>query len=76
MQMRAGGTVGGVCAAKVAEAEVMVEGGINDIFIANQVVGAIKSSGSVRWPSRPTSRWPSMTHAICRSCPRWHTRMA
>jgi 3-hydroxy-D-aspartate aldolase len=39
MQMRAGGTVGGVCAAKVAEAEVMVEGGIDDIFIANQVVG-------------------------------------
>ena len=27
MQIRAGGTVGGVCAAKVAEAEVMVEGG-------------------------------------------------
>jgi D-serine deaminase-like pyridoxal phosphate-dependent protein len=42
MQMRAGGTVGGVCAAKVAEAEVMVEGGINDIFIANQVVGRDK----------------------------------
>lgn len=39
MQMRAGGTVGGVCAAKVSEAEVMAEGGINDILIANQVVG-------------------------------------
>ncbi len=38
MQMDAGGTVGGVCAAKVAEAEVMVEGGINDILIPNQVV--------------------------------------
>ena len=38
MQMRAGGTVGGVCTAKVSEAEVMVEGGINDILIANQVV--------------------------------------
>lgn len=38
MQIRAGGTVGGVCAAKVAEAEVMVEGGINDILIPNQVV--------------------------------------
>jgi D-serine deaminase-like pyridoxal phosphate-dependent protein len=38
MQIRAGGTVGGVCAAKVAEAEVMVEGGIDDILIANQVV--------------------------------------
>jgi D-serine deaminase-like pyridoxal phosphate-dependent protein len=42
MQMRAGGTVGGVCAAKVTEAEVMVEGGIDDIFIANQIVGRDK----------------------------------
>lgn len=38
MQIDAGGTVGGVCAAKVAEAEVMVEGGIDDIFITNQIV--------------------------------------
>ncbi|MEE9198525.1 MAG: alanine racemase, partial [Dehalococcoidia bacterium] len=38
MQIRAGGTVGGVCTAKVAEAEVMVEGGIHDIFIPNQIV--------------------------------------
>lgn len=38
MQIRAGGTVGGVCTAKVAEAEVMVEGGIDDILIPNQVV--------------------------------------
>ena len=37
MQMNAGGTVGGVCAAKVAEAEVMVEGGVNDILITSQV---------------------------------------
>lgn len=37
MQMRAGGTVNGVCCAKVSEAEVMVEGGILDILIANQV---------------------------------------
>jgi 3-hydroxy-D-aspartate aldolase len=42
LQIRAGGTVGGVCAAKVAEAEVMVEGGITDIFIANQVVARDK----------------------------------
>ncbi len=38
MQIRAGGTEGGVCTAKVAEAEVMVEGGIFDILIPNQVV--------------------------------------
>ena len=38
MQMRAGGTLGGVCTAKVAEAEVMVEGGVDDILIPNQIV--------------------------------------
>ena len=38
LQIREGGTVGGVCTAKVAEAEVMVEGGIDDILIPNQVV--------------------------------------
>lgn len=38
MQIRAGGTVGGVCTAKVAEAEVMVHSGVNDILIPNQVV--------------------------------------
>jgi D-serine deaminase-like pyridoxal phosphate-dependent protein len=39
MQLRAGGTVGGVCAAKVSEAEVMVQAGISNVLIANQVVG-------------------------------------
>ena len=38
MQIDAGGTMGGVCTAKLAEAEVMVEGGVTDILIANQVV--------------------------------------
>ena len=38
MQIKAGGTVGGVCAAKVAEAEVMFEGGITDVLIPNQIV--------------------------------------
>ena len=38
MQIRAGGTVGGVCTAKVSEAEVMVQGGISDILIPNQIV--------------------------------------
>ncbi len=37
-QIEAGGTVGGVCAAKIAEAEVMVEGGITDILITSQIV--------------------------------------
>ena len=38
MQIRAGGTVGGVCTAKLAEAEVMVDGGVDDVFITNQIV--------------------------------------
>ena len=37
-QIEAGGTVGGVCAAKVSEAEIMVEGGITDILITSQAV--------------------------------------
>lgn len=42
MQIRAGGTVGGVCTAKVSEAEVMVNGGIDDILITSQVTGRDK----------------------------------
>ncbi|MES2561129.1 MAG: DSD1 family PLP-dependent enzyme [Pseudomonadota bacterium] len=32
----------GVCCQKVSEAEAMVEGGVNDVLIANEVVGAVK----------------------------------
>jgi len=32
----------GVCCQKVGEAEVMVEGGVNDVLVSNQVVGASK----------------------------------
>jgi D-serine deaminase-like pyridoxal phosphate-dependent protein len=39
-QMSAGAT--GICCAKTGEAEVFADGGIDDIFIANQVVGAPK----------------------------------
>ena len=42
MQVEAGGTVGGVCAAKVSEAEVFVEAGAGNVLIANQVVGEDK----------------------------------
>lgn len=41
-QIRAGGTMGGVCTAKTAEAEVMVEGGLTDIMITSQVVAPDK----------------------------------
>ena len=37
MQIDAGGTVGGVCVAKVSEAEVMIEGGIKDILITSEI---------------------------------------
>ena len=42
LQIEAGGTVDGVCTAKVSEAEVMVEGGIHDILITSQVVARDK----------------------------------
>ena len=42
MQVAAGGTVGGVCAAKVSEAEVFVEAGAGNVLIANQVVDPAK----------------------------------
>ena len=41
-QIRRGGTVGGVCAAKVSEAEVMVHGGVPSVFITSEVVGELK----------------------------------
>ncbi len=39
-QVRAGAI--GVCAAKVGEAEAMVAGGVEDILVANEVVGPVK----------------------------------
>ena len=41
-QIQRGGTVGGVCAAKVAEAEVMVQGGVASVFITSEVVAPPK----------------------------------
>ena len=48
MQMDAGGTVGGVCTAKISEAEVMVEGGIKDILITSEIVDARKMERLVK----------------------------
>lgn len=42
MQIAAGGTVEGVCAAKVSEAEVFVNNGAKNVLVANQVVDADK----------------------------------
>ncbi len=41
-QICRGGTVGGVCAAKVSEAEVMVQGGIPSVFITSEIVAPLK----------------------------------
>ena len=41
-QIRRGGTVGGVCAAKVSEAEVMVHGGVPSVFVTSEVVDPAK----------------------------------
>jgi len=41
-QIRRGGTIGGVCSAKVAEAEVMVHGGVPSVFITSEVVAPLK----------------------------------
>ena len=41
-QIRLGGTVGGVCAAKVSEAEVMVHGGVPSVFVTSEVVDRAK----------------------------------
>ncbi len=41
-QIRRGGTVGGVCAAKVSEAEVMVHGGIPSVLVTSEIVGPLK----------------------------------
>ena len=41
-QINRGGTVGGVCAAKVSEAEVMVHGGIPSVFITSEIVEPMK----------------------------------
>ena len=38
MQLAAGGTAGGISVSTVGEAEVFAQGGIDDIFVANEVV--------------------------------------
>ena len=41
-QIRRGGTVGGVCAAKVSEAEVMVHSGIPSVLVTSEIVAPSK----------------------------------
>ena len=56
MQFRAGGTEERICCAKVSEAEVMVEGGIRDITVANQIVGEDKIRRLCALAARATLR--------------------
>lgn len=41
-QIRRGGTVGGVCAAKVSEAEVMVHSGIPSVLVTSEIIAPLK----------------------------------
>src|SRR5207247_1237124 len=45
LQLAAGAV--GVCCQKVSEAEIMVDGGIGDVLISNEVVGAAKVSDTL-----------------------------
>ena len=56
MQFRAGGTDERVCCAKVSEAEVMVEGGIRNILIANEIVTEDKIARLCAVAKRATMR--------------------
>ncbi len=49
----------GVCCQKVSEAEAMVDGGVRDIFVSNEIVGAQKLArlGNWRLAQRSASRW-------------------
>ncbi len=47
MQINNGGTVGGVCASKVSEAEVMVNNGIKSVLITSEIVDPLKISRMV-----------------------------
>lgn len=42
LQIEAGSTVGGVCAAKLSEAEAMVHGGIDEVLVFNQITSPPK----------------------------------
>ena len=58
------GAVGITCA-KVSEAEAMVAGGLDDILIANEVVGQEKVARLVAWRAQRRSAWRSTTRRIC-----------
>ena len=45
-QIDAGGTLGGVCTAKIAEAEVMIQGGIKDVLVTSEGVGQTNFVGA------------------------------
>ena len=61
-QIRRGGTVGGVCSAKVSEAEVMVHSGIPSVFITSEIM-AHRSCDRSRLPAFPRRREPHRRHS-------------
>ena len=52
MQINNGGTVGGVCASKVSEAEVMVNNGIKSVLITSEIVDSLKISRMIALAKR------------------------
>ncbi len=48
---------GGVCVAKLSEAEVMLAAGIDDLLITTEIAGPVKvarlAAGAARWPDAP-----------------------
>ena len=51
-QIQRGGTVGGVCAAKVSEAEVMVQSGIPNVLVTSEIVAPLKINRNLIKPTQ------------------------
>ena len=51
----------GVCCQKVSEAEILVAGGVSDVLVSNEVVGAYKLERLARLRAMPASVSVSIT---------------
>ena len=71
MQLAAGAV--GVTAAKVSEAEAMVDGGIEDVFIANEIVGRHKLQRLAELRKRACISVACDSEAVARGYAEWFT---